>query len=289
MDAVGIYVDTVRALRDRLALADIASRGFLAFREYLAEYLASSPYTALVAETAQVKEDLAQVTYCLRIQGSRITVSILAFPVAQHPRHGQRRGDVTKCLAAASHGGEGQLQAEQLGADTQRPEPVGGSPLRRRLHCPGYFRRIPTIFSSVISWTAYFGPSFPNPLSLQPAVEHQVGVPLRAPVDVDVDGRWPEDARMAAAAARSRGLPVVFDLDMASADRWDLRGSRRSRRFRAAGRPGSRRRGSSGTCSACSACATASRDCPTDPRAGVRARPAPAAPPGRRWPVRWRR
>jgi DNA mismatch repair protein MutS len=75
LDAVGIYVEAVRALRDRLALADIASRGFLAFREYLSDYLASSPYTSLVAETAQVKEGLAQVTYCLHIQGNRITVS----------------------------------------------------------------------------------------------------------------------------------------------------------------------------------------------------------------------
>ncbi len=39
-----------------------------------------------------------------------------------------------------------------------------------------------------------------------------------------IDGRWPEGAQTVAAAARDRGLPVVLDLDMASANRWDLIG-----------------------------------------------------------------
>lgn len=39
-----------------------------------------------------------------------------------------------------------------------------------------------------------------------------------------IDGRWPRGARTLAEAARRRGLPVVLDLDRASAERWDLAG-----------------------------------------------------------------
>ena len=75
LDAVEVYVDAVMGLRQGLTRADARSRGFLAFREYLSSYVESPEFTSLGAQTAKLKEDLAGVTYCLHMQGNRITVS----------------------------------------------------------------------------------------------------------------------------------------------------------------------------------------------------------------------
>lgn len=75
LDAIGIYGDVVATLLHGLTVADIQSRGFLAFRAYLAAYVQSSAFTSLVAERGQLVDDLAQVTYGLHIQGNRVTVS----------------------------------------------------------------------------------------------------------------------------------------------------------------------------------------------------------------------
>jgi DNA mismatch repair ATPase MutS len=75
LDAVEIYVDAVTGLRHGLNRADAKARGLLALREYLSSYVESPEFTALAAETAKLKEDLAAVTYCLQIQENRITVS----------------------------------------------------------------------------------------------------------------------------------------------------------------------------------------------------------------------
>ncbi len=75
LDAVGIYAEAVSDLRDGLTLAEVKSRGFLAFREYLSDYVESREFASLAAETATLQDHLAEVTYCLQIQGNRITVS----------------------------------------------------------------------------------------------------------------------------------------------------------------------------------------------------------------------
>lgn len=75
LDAVATYVEAVRALRDGVTAADVKSRGFRALREYLAGYVPSGKFTALAAETAKLKDDLASVTYCLDIHENRITVN----------------------------------------------------------------------------------------------------------------------------------------------------------------------------------------------------------------------
>ena len=51
LDAAAIYCDAVQSLAGHLASAQISSRGLLAFREYLASYVASAGFTALVSDT----------------------------------------------------------------------------------------------------------------------------------------------------------------------------------------------------------------------------------------------
>nr|MDA8218826.1 hypothetical protein [Dehalococcoidales bacterium] len=75
LDAVGIYGDAVSELLHGLTLADVRSRGFLALREYLSNYVQSPEFASRLAERAKLVDDLAGVRYCLHIQGNRIKVS----------------------------------------------------------------------------------------------------------------------------------------------------------------------------------------------------------------------
>jgi DNA mismatch repair protein MutS len=73
LDAAAIYCDAVQSLAGHLASAPIGSRALLAFREYLASYVASAGFTALVSDTRSRKDALGQIRYCTRITaaGSR--------------------------------------------------------------------------------------------------------------------------------------------------------------------------------------------------------------------------
>ena len=75
LDAAAIYCDAVQSLAGHLASAQISSRALLAFREYLAGYVASAGFTALVSDTRSRKEALAQIRYTTRIRGGRVDVS----------------------------------------------------------------------------------------------------------------------------------------------------------------------------------------------------------------------
>ncbi len=74
LDAVEIYCDAITSLVHDLSLAELRSRGFLAFREYLANYANSDRFTSLLAETKELKADLSSVNYCLLIKGNSIKV-----------------------------------------------------------------------------------------------------------------------------------------------------------------------------------------------------------------------
>lgn len=74
LEAVEIYCDAVNCLANDLNLAELKSRGFLAFREYLTNYSQSGPFNSLLAETKKLQADLATVKYCLLIKGNRISV-----------------------------------------------------------------------------------------------------------------------------------------------------------------------------------------------------------------------
>jgi DNA mismatch repair protein MutS len=75
LDAAAIYCDAVESLARHLASAQVSSRGLLAFRDYLASYVASAGYTALAADTRSRKEALGRIRYCIRIRGGRVEVS----------------------------------------------------------------------------------------------------------------------------------------------------------------------------------------------------------------------
>ena len=75
LDAVETYGNAVRRLAQDLPLAEVGSRGFLAFREYVTSYVASEGFTSLLAETRNLKNDLSGIRYSLHIKGDRIRVS----------------------------------------------------------------------------------------------------------------------------------------------------------------------------------------------------------------------
>lgn len=74
LEAVEAYCDAVLDLARDLSAEDLQSRGFLAFRDYVASYAASEPFTSLVAETKHLIADLAAVRYCVQIKYNRVRV-----------------------------------------------------------------------------------------------------------------------------------------------------------------------------------------------------------------------
>jgi DNA mismatch repair protein MutS len=75
LDAAAVYCDAVQSLAGHLASAQISSRALLAFRTYLAWYVASAGFTALVADTRSRKDALGQIRYTTRIRGGRVDVT----------------------------------------------------------------------------------------------------------------------------------------------------------------------------------------------------------------------
>jgi DNA mismatch repair ATPase MutS len=74
LDAVEIYCDAVNCLVHNLDIADLKSRGFLAFHEYLRNYANSDGFTLLLTETKKIKADLSTIKYWLIIRDNSVTV-----------------------------------------------------------------------------------------------------------------------------------------------------------------------------------------------------------------------
>ncbi len=74
MDSVGIYCEAVKRLSRNLEISDLHSRGLLAFREFLKNYIESTQFVSLAADTEKLKAELAGIRYSLHIQGNRIKV-----------------------------------------------------------------------------------------------------------------------------------------------------------------------------------------------------------------------
>src|ERR1700736_5970260 len=68
LDGLEIYCDAINCLSYDLTLADLQSRGFLSFREYLTNYTKSGRFTSLLEETKTLKTDLSAVKYCVLIK-----------------------------------------------------------------------------------------------------------------------------------------------------------------------------------------------------------------------------
>lgn len=75
LDAAAIYCDAVASLAGYLTSAPVSSRGLVAFRDYLAAYIASAGFTTLTRDTRDRRDALAQIRYCTRIRGGRVEVS----------------------------------------------------------------------------------------------------------------------------------------------------------------------------------------------------------------------
>lgn len=74
LEAVAVYCDAVTSLAHALSLADLRSRGFVAFRDYLTNHVGSDRFVSLLAETRRLKDQLSAVRYCLLIDGNRVIV-----------------------------------------------------------------------------------------------------------------------------------------------------------------------------------------------------------------------
>jgi len=75
LDAVERYCESVSTFADDLAKTELSSTGFLEFRDYLADYVASTAFKELLRETKTLKTELAKIKYYILIDGDRITVS----------------------------------------------------------------------------------------------------------------------------------------------------------------------------------------------------------------------
>jgi len=74
LDAVEIYCRAVIELTRNLGDAALRSRGLVDFREYLNGYVASERFRALVAETDELRTNLAGIRYCVLVKGNSFTV-----------------------------------------------------------------------------------------------------------------------------------------------------------------------------------------------------------------------
>jgi len=75
LDAVDLYCAATAELAGGLALLDLESDGFRAFSDYLALYTRSEEFASLGEETRKLKEELAEVRYCVHIKGNRVRVT----------------------------------------------------------------------------------------------------------------------------------------------------------------------------------------------------------------------
>jgi hypothetical protein len=72
--AVETYCDAVEGLWQDLNRLELASRGLLALREYLAQYVGSASFGALAAQARKLVADLSAIRYGLLIKGLSVTV-----------------------------------------------------------------------------------------------------------------------------------------------------------------------------------------------------------------------
>ncbi len=74
LESVDIYCDAVNRLVQDLSIADLKSRGFLAFREYVTDYANSERFRSLLTETKKCLDGLSSVKYSLLIKEASVRV-----------------------------------------------------------------------------------------------------------------------------------------------------------------------------------------------------------------------
>lgn len=72
--AAGTYCESLSGMAADLDRLDVRSRGLTAFGRYLTSYIRSPDFIALHAETTELMQRLAKVSYGVHIRGGRVTV-----------------------------------------------------------------------------------------------------------------------------------------------------------------------------------------------------------------------
>jgi DNA mismatch repair ATPase MutS len=78
LDAVEIYCAAVNRLARDLSAAELTARGLVAFREYVARYVASEHFLSLLEQTKKLLSELAAIQYAFLISGDRVQVRLHA-------------------------------------------------------------------------------------------------------------------------------------------------------------------------------------------------------------------
>jgi DNA mismatch repair protein MutS len=74
LEAALVYCEAVTGLARDLNLANLKSRGFLAFHKYVTNYIHSRGFQSLLAEAQTVKGELSGVKYCVIVQSGKFSV-----------------------------------------------------------------------------------------------------------------------------------------------------------------------------------------------------------------------
>lgn len=75
VEAAGRYCAAVSALSQDLSAAVPTSQGIRALQDYLRSYVKSPEFLEVALDAQHVRESLEKVRYCVRIKGSRVTVT----------------------------------------------------------------------------------------------------------------------------------------------------------------------------------------------------------------------
>lgn len=129
------YTDAVASLATELEETDLRSRGLAGFRAYLVDHAHADAFLRLADRTHRVLDELAAVRYCLRIEGSSITVT------GCDDEEPDFSADVLRTFARFREG-EGDSRAEQ-------PAPSGGLGHVENAILERVARRYPRVFAGL--------------------------------------------------------------------------------------------------------------------------------------------
>jgi DNA mismatch repair ATPase MutS len=74
LEATEVYCEAITVLANDLKQANLKSRGFLAFRNYMTNYASSSGFTSFLSETKRLKTQLSNIKYSVIINGLTVRI-----------------------------------------------------------------------------------------------------------------------------------------------------------------------------------------------------------------------
>ncbi len=105
MKGVEVYCQAVNELVDGLKRSGLNSEGFLAFREYLLDYVDTDYFKTLQKGMREIKEELAEIKYCLNINGAQVRVQ-------EYQDETDYRPEIEKTFARFNEGGDENYKQE---------------------------------------------------------------------------------------------------------------------------------------------------------------------------------